>query len=509
MRDSISKMIGCFFRFALLSALLQIQVVESAEVLVDRNGSGDFTSLSDAVIQSLSNGESDIITVKSGTYVSDQNVGEILTFIGSDDITIQGENSVDRPIIVIQPNIDNMLSDNIDGVVIQMGGALTFENLIFIPSEAFTIDENIDDLFAVFNAGGEGNPSSLDLTFRNVLITHSDIDHQPVTSDGFDDPRFWDNTFRDDAINVDANGPPDEPINLLLDNVVITGYGQASDSDALVLDGPQIDCTITGGSRFTYIRRRGIFAYNVQSLTIEGSDENPIIVYGAGETLIRASAGLSNWKYLWCVGLNEGDNGITTGFAARIDPNGGASVVAANCIFSTAQYDGMFMNFDSESPLSYEFHNCTFHNVPQLIRFGYVGEAGPSENVQMTVFDSIVDNADWTAPNDGTYWAPEPTVVHYGDGDNTLAILTLNNLAYRTQTFVSSASGSRTPNTENNIIEVDDFQFVSEELSRNTLNTFLVAANDALLEGKGANGSYLGGARVESETTDVFEWPLY
>ena len=127
----------------------------------------------------------------------------------------------------------------------------------------------------------------------------------------------------------------------------------------------------------------------------------------------------------------------------------------------------------------------------------------------MHVIDTIVDNLDWTAPNDGTYWAPEPTLVHYGDADNTLAQLTLTNTAFRTQTFISSMSGSQSPVTEGNTIEITDFQFASEVLTRDNLDTFLVAENNTALEGKGTNGSFLGGARSEPGTTSVSRWPLY
>ena len=392
---------------------------------------------------------------------------------------------------------------------IRMGGSLTFENLIFVPSESFAWDDGVDDLITVVNAGTNGNPSSLQLTFRNVVITHSFIDNTPVTLDGFDDPRDIDNTFRDDAINIDMNGPPDDQLTLLVDNVVISGYGTEADADALVLDGPEIDATITGGSRFTYIRRRAIYGYNVKSLTIEGTDENPVLVYAAGETMVRGSAGVNKWNHLWCVGIDEGGGGITTGFAARVDPNDGATLVATNCIFSTAFFDGLFMNFDAEEPLTYELRNCTFYNVPELIRFGYVGEPGPSENVSMTVVDCIIDNFDWTAPNDGTYWAPEPTVVHYGDADNTLAQLTLRNLAYRTETFVSSMSGSRTPITEGNIIENADFQFKATELTRDNFDDFLVVTNCDLLGDKGTNASPLAGARPSPCATNIMNWQLH
>ncbi len=504
-----SHRITAYGSFLFLCLFLFSHVLFSAEIVVDRSGGGDHEFLSDAVAAAFANDEADEIIVKPGVYVNEQNVGEVLLFSGSDDITIRGENAADPPIIVVEPNFDSTISDNFDGIVIQMGGRLTFDNLILVPSEAFTWEDNVDDLIAVFNAGVEGNPSSLELTLRNVTITHSDSENQPVTLDGFDDPRFLDNTLRDDAINIDANGPPDDRITLLLDHVIITGYGTESGSDGIVLDGPEIDAVITGGSRLTFIRRRAIFGFNMKSLTIEGTDDDPVLIYGAGETMIRASAGVNDWRYLWCVGLNEGGDGITTGFAARVDPNGGASLTASNCIFSTAQYDGIFMNFDAETPISYELRNCTFHNVPELIRFGFVGQPGPSANVTMHVIDTIVDNLDWTAPNDGTYWAPEPTLVHYGDADNTLAQLTLTNTAFRTQTFISSMSGSQSPVTEGNTIEITDFQFASEVLTRDNLDTFLVAENNTALEGKGTNGSFLGGARSEPGTTSVSRWPLY
>ncbi len=480
-----------------------------AQMVVDHSGGGDYESLSAAVADALINNGPDEIIVKPGVYVDEQNVGEILYFTGADDITIRGEDPADRPIIVVEPNHENSAADSVDGVIIQMGGQLTFENLIFVPSENFTMDNGVDDLIAVFNAEAEGNQSWLELTFRNVVITHSDFDNQPVTTDGFDDPRYWDNTLRDDAINIDVSAAPNDHIDLLLDNVVITGYGTASDSDALVLDGPEIVARITEGSRFTYIRRRGIYAYSVKYLIILGTDENPVLIYGAGETMIRASDGSNNWSHLWCVGLNEGDGGINTGFAARVDPNGIDSLDATNCIFSTALSDGLFMNFDSEEPILCELRSCTFYNVPELIRFGFAGEPGPSANVTMRVIDTIIDNQDWTAPNDGTYWAPEPTVVHYGDGDNTLAQLTFTNLAYRTQTFTSSMSGSRSPTTDGNIIEMTDFQFAATELTRDNFSEFMVAENSDALAGKGIQESYLGGARSKAHYTDIMDWSIY
>ena len=276
-----------------------------------------------------------------------------------------------------------------------------------------------------------------------------------------------------------------------------------------VADGPQIEALVTGGTRLTFIRRRALYNYNAESLTVEGTDANPVLVYAAGETMARASAGVNRWNHLWCVGIDEGAGGIVTSFAARVDPNGGASLTATNCIFSTAYYDGIFMNFDASEPINYEIIDCTFYNVPELIRFGFVGEPGPSENVTVTVTDCIIDNADWVAPNDGTYWAPEPTVVHYGDADNTLAQLTLNNLAYRTQTFVSSMSGAREPATNGNIIENADFQFKTTELTRDNFDDFLVVANCDLLEGKATNGAPLDGARPSPCATGVADWQLH
>ena len=481
----------------------------SATIVVDESGGGDAVTLGDAVTAAFANNEADEIVVKGGTYTNTDGAGNVLAFVGNDDITLRGEHPASRPIIVVEPNFDEAIPGEGDGIKIRMNGSLTFENLIFLPSEDFTFLDDVDDLFAIVNAGTEGSPAALDLTFRNVVITHGWIDNTPVTLDGFDDPRWSDNTFRDDAINIDLNGPPDDEMNLLLDNVIICGYGTMSDSDGLVIDGPQIEALVTGGTRLTFIRRRALYNYNAESLTVEGTDANPVLVYAAGETMARASAGVNRWNHLWCVGIDEGAGGIVTSFAARVDPNGGASLTATNCIFSTAYYDGIFMNFDASEPINYEIIDCTFYNVPELIRFGFVGEPGPSENVTVTVTDCIIDNADWVAPNDGTYWAPEPTVVHYGDADNTLAQLTLNNLAYRTQTFVSSMSGARKPATNGNIIENADFQFKTTELTRDNFDDFLVVANCDLLEGKATNGAPLDGARPSPCATGVADWQLH
>lgn len=496
-------------RWIVLSAVFLSGTTHAATIVVDGSGGGDVATLGEAVATAFANGEADEIVVKAGTYTNTDGAGNVMAFIGEDEIAIRGEDPSDRPVIVVEPNFDETVPGEGDGIKIRMGGSLAFENLVFLPSENFTFLDEVDDMFAIVNAGTEGNPVSLDLTFRNVLITHGWVDNTPATVDGFDDPRWSDNTFRDDAINIDLNGPPDDELNLLLDNVIVSGYGTEADADALVIDGPQIEATITGGTRFTYIRRRALYNYNAESVTVEGTDDNPVVVYAAGETMARASAGVNRWNHLWCVGIDEGEGGMITGFAARIDPNGGASLTATNCIFSTAFYDGIFMNFDAPEPISYEISNCTFYNVPELVRFGFVGEPGPSENVSVTTTDCIIDNADWVAPNDGTYFSPEPTVVHYGDAENTLAQLTLNNLAYRTQTFVSSMSGSREPTTNGNIIENADFQFKATELTRDNFDDFLVIDNCSLLEGKATNGAPLDGARPSACATDIEDWQLH
>lgn len=499
------------FSFFVGSCLLTWAAVAptySATITVDAAGGGDATSVADAVTMAFGNAEADEIVIKPGVYSVDSVEGETLVFLGEDDITLRGEDPDDRPVIVVEPNFNDSVPGEGDGVKIKMGGSLTFESLIFVPSENFTFLPDVDDMFAVQNQS-DTESSTLDLTFRHVVITHSDLDYTPTTLTGFDDPRGADNIFRDDAINIEALEPSNDTINLLLDGVIITGYGDVADSDAVVLDGPNIAATIEGGSVFSFIRRRGVFAFTVSSVTINGSDDNPSIIYGAGETMIRASAGVHEWNHLWCVGLNEGPDGINTGFASRIDPNGGASVVANDCIFSTAISDGVFMNFGSEEPLSYEFNRCTFHNVPELIRFGFVGEPGPSDNVSVTATDCIVDNFFWTAPADGTYFSPEPNVVHYGDGDNTLANLTINNMAYSSISFVSSTSGSSEPTVNGNLIDDPDFMFESDVFSADTLASFLVVTNCDALGTMGTNGTPLGGARLTPCSTGVHEWSVH
>lgn len=493
--------------FSVLGFLFAVGVITqsySATIIVDAAGGGDATSVADAVAIAFSNSEADDIVIRSGLYSVDSVEGETLVFAGSDSIVLRGENPDDRPVIVVEPNFDEAG----DGVSIKMDGSLTFENMIFVPSENYTFLPDVDDMFAITNRS-ETESSTLNLTFRNVVITHSDIDYNPTTTTGFDDPRGADNVFRDDAINIEALDPSNDTINLLLDNVIISGFGDSGNSDALVLDGPNVSATIEGGSMFSYIQRRGVFAFNANSVTVNGTADNPVIIYGAGETMMRASSGVHEWNHLWCVGLNEGTNGTNTGFAARVDPNGGASVIANDCIFSTAINDGIFMNFGSETPLSYEFNRCTFHNVPEMIRFGFVGEPGPSDNITVTVTDSIVDNFFWTAPADGTFFSPEPNVVHYGDGDNTLANLTINNMAYSTISFISSTSGSREPTVNGNLIDDPDFMFAGDVFSAGTLDSFLVVTNCDALGTQATNDTPLGGARLTPCSTGVREWSVH
>ncbi|MBZ0255301.1 hypothetical protein K8I31_04525, partial [bacterium] len=247
-------------------------------------------------------------------------------------------------------------------------------------------------------------------------------------------------------------------------------------------------------------------------LTIEGADENPILIWGGGETIIRSSSGVNNWSHLWCIGMQDGDGdgAINTNFAARIDPNGGASLTASNCIFAYANNDGIFMNFDATEPLTYEINQCTFYNVPALIRFGFVGEPGPSDNVMMTITDTIVDNGDWVANNDGTYFPPETTVVDYGDGDNTLAQVSITNLGHRSETLISSRSGSSAPIMDGNIIEVGDFEFKTTEFDPQTMSDFLVVANCELLGSVASGGNPLGGARpADCPINAIDQWSIH
>lgn len=491
--------------FILCTAVIQIH---SATIVVDKGTGGDVTSVAAAVDIAFNNSEADEIIIRPGVYSVDATVGETLVFLGRDDITLRGDDPDNRPVIVVEPNFDEAVPGEGDGVKIRMGGSLTFENLVFVPSENFTFLPDVDDMFAVVNVG-ESESSTLNLTFRHVVITHADIDFNPTTLTGFDDPRLTDNTLRDDAINIFTVGPPDDTVNLVLDDVIIAAYGTTTDSDAVVLDGPNISATIEGGSIISFARRRGVFAFNANSVTVNGTDENPVIIYGSGETMMRASSGAHVWNHLWCVGLNEGTNGINTGFAARVDPNGGASVIANDCIFSTAVNDGIFMNFGSDTPLVYEFNRCTFHNVPEMIRFGFVGEPGPGENISVTATDCIVDNFFWTAPADGTFFSPEPNVVHYGDGDNTLAQLNINNMAYSSISFVSSTSGSRQPTVNGNLIEDAAFNYSSDEFSAATIDTFLMVTNCEQLGTQGTNGAPLGGARPTPCSTDVSGWSVH
>ena len=109
----------------------------------------------------------------------------------------------------------------------------------------------------------------------------------------------------------------------------------------------------------------------------------------------------------------------------------------------------------------------------------------------------------------GPYFSPEPTVVHYGDGDNTLAQLNITNLAYRTQTLVSSMSASRAPDTAGNVFEVDDFMFETTAFNPSDFSNFLVATNCDALGQMATGGAALVGARPSPCFVDVTHWAIY
>lgn len=477
---------------------------QAATIAVDAEGGGDVASLAEAVDQALGNGEADEIVIAPGVYPISRDAGGVLALIGEDELVIRGEDASDRPVIVIEPNMAQPADDEtVDGLIIRMDGSLTFQDVIFAPGDAFSLDPDVDDLIAVQDFGTADAPASLDLSFINVLITHAESDFTPVSMDGWTDPAGAFFFTRDDALNIDATGG--DAINLLLEDTIIAASGDGDAADGVVLDGPNISCTLTGETRITYPSRYGFFAFDTASVNIEGTADTPIIVYAASSFSFNVRGGENSFDHLWLIGAEQEDGSLSD-FGVRFDANTSGSLTMTNSIVANMELDGMFFNFDGED-YSYTIQDCTFYNVPTVLRLGFVGvDPAPSDAQTFNFTDNIYVAADAVGAG-GDFFTPEPTVIDYGDPAIS-SVVNIENLALNGGGVTSSRS-AQSPNTAENILEDADLQFAATEFVPGDFGDYLVVTNCDLVAGQASEGRALDGARPSECGTALDQWFLH
>ncbi len=509
-------------------------------------GSGGFTSIGDAVEAALSNNEADTIEIGPGTFTNTNSDGEVFTIVGEDDITIRGTDPANRPIILIEPNLSEefLPVERFDGIVIQMAGTIRFENLIFLPTENFSIEPDVADMIAFKDHGTAENPSTLDAFFDNVLITHSNANNEPVTTTGFEDPTIESfNTPPEDGISFHVREPEavdpfsgklNDFANLTLENTIIA-ITSSNGGQGLDYAVPNGVLTILEGCVFSYGANITVQNRDYAKSVIKGTEENPVIFLRSnGSRPVNIWDGENEWEHVWVVG-KEFPEDINFRFTAssggpRLETRAD-SLIARNCIFANFWVNAVWgaYRFNSAgdanavpdpsglAPREYTFEHCTFFNVPIVHVIGDPNSDPQPVPSEVIYRDCIFDtNGVPTAnglPIPGVELLPtNPVFVHHPQallGVELNTSFEVDTTAHNAAALFSDVSPDAQVSSSGNLIESVNFGFKETVLTPETMRDYLVPTNESVLNGQASDGTALDGARTGDFVTPVNDWQLF
>lgn len=513
----------------------------SATLVVDQGGGGDFTNLGAAIQAALANQEADVIDIAPGTYFNVNEAGEVFAIAGEDELTLRGQDADNPPIILIEPNLEEtFLPENeIDGLIVQMAGSLRFENLIFLPSEGFALEPDVFDLITIVDHGTADSPSTLDVTFDNVLITHGTLDNEPMTRTGWEDPREGANSTRADAISLNAREPEStdgesgqltDTINLTLRNTVIAAHG-AEVGHSIDYNVPNGTLTLLEGTRLTYPQNITVQNRAYAKTLVQGTEDNPVILYYiTGSRALNAWQNENEWEYMWVIGtLPENTDLRFQGSqgAIRLETQA-ESLSARHCIFANFFMSGIWGIYEfrslgeiaSEGDFSdrtYLFEDCTFFNTPVAHQIGSDEPYDQPARAQIIYRDCIFDTNQ--IPPAGLL--PIPQAALFSDQTAFLdhggmlvprdlnTQMTVENLAYNAESVFSARSPNEDVLSSGNLIGDVDFGFQQTEWDPERINDYLVPTNAQALSGQASEGAALDGARTANFATGIDHWQLF
>lgn len=519
-----------------------ISLVSQAETFTVTEGD----SLGDAIEAALANDEADVIEIAPGTYFNTNRAGEVFTIVGEDDITIRGTDPENRPIIFIEPNLEEEFLPvaTFDGIVVQMAGSIRFEHLIFLPTENFTLEPDVANMISFVDHGTPENPSTLDAFFDHVLITDTNENNEPITTTGFDDPAIGVlNTTRQDGISfherepdaVDPDsGEMDDTANLTLRNTVIT-ISSPDGGHTVDYAVPNGTLTILEGCIFSFAPGIGLQNREYARTVIRGTEEQPVIFWGAdGSRPVNIWDGENEWDHVWIIG-DAFPADINVRFSAnsggpRIE-NRAESLIARNCIFANYwvyavwgryQFNSLgdteaFPDTSGFTPRTFVFEHCTFFNVPLVFSFGAATSLEQPVPSEITFRDCIFDPngipSASSLPVPGVEILPPDNVFIHHTGNqlpvNLNTTVVVDTAAHNADGIFSDLSPGDLVTATGTFIDRVNFGFKETVFSMETLQDYLVPTNGETLSGLASDGTALDGARTGDFDTSVLNWNLF
>ncbi len=487
-----------WFSISALAMLSSAITANAQTVRVAADGTGDFTTIQDAVdaVEADDSTQPNVVMVAPGTYTD-------TSATLSQDVTIMGEDADNRPVLVLVPT-----PGDDDSIVNTAGVNVTLENLVCIPSTSNTPGRAVR-----LNPVTDADVYTVNIS--NVLVSANDGSDQPLSVNGLE-PLFpgpdTSISFGNDGIVVlggPFGGAGNADVTVNVDHTIVTHIDSDRDPtiptsgrDGFILGGFNTTINFGPGVVASYCGRYGAqiitTAGEVVDLTpilnCNGTLDEPVLFKGNGSVGLQLWTGTHNLNY---VHIDKN--------AVGIRPDMFSNSITANHLLVTENEDGIaWLNAAPSSGTSFEFSNSTFFfNETTDISFitsltaDNAASAGP---VNVSFNDSIFAGSillfDTDMALDLAGQVQDDFVLNY------------TNTAFPDEgeflVFPEFELFPVTANLEN--IETGDPMFLSTDP---TSPEYLVVSNEAYRTA-GTGGSPLGGFfPFNNEPVDVASWMVY
>jgi hypothetical protein len=488
-----------WFSLCVMVVLILCSTANAQTVRVAADGSGDFTTIQDAVdaVEMDDSTLPNVVMVATGTYPD-------TSVVISQEMTIMGEDADNRPVLVLEP-----AADDTDSIVNSAGVDVTLENLICIPSTANPAGRAIR-----LDPVAEGD--AFVITISNVLVSANDGSDQPLSVDGLEALFPGPDTsmsFGDDGIRILAGqyaSVTNADVTIDIDNTIVTHIDSDRDPsqptggrDGFVLGGANTTINFGPGVLASYCGRYGaqIITSDASSapdftpvLNCNGTLENPILFKGCGSVGLQLWTGVHDLNY---VHIDENPVGIRADmFSNTID---------ADHLLATENEEAIaWLNYAPSVGTTFNFLNSTFfygESADILFSTGLTADNATSAGPASVVFENSIFAASIMLFNTDM----EMDIV---DLVQDKFVLDYVNVAFPAEgefsVFPEFEFYPVTANLQN--IEEADPMFISTDP---TSSDYLVVSNEAYRTA-GTNNSPLGGYfPFNNEDTSVTHWMMF
>ncbi|NUP88778.1 MAG: hypothetical protein HUU25_03025 [Candidatus Sumerlaeia bacterium] len=368
----------------------------------------DFATVGAAVASVLANPAApDVINVSPGTYLETSGVAVVADSVEDTNITIQGTDPANRPILVLSP-LAGQPSTTLNGrgmvlSVTDYAGAgnendvtFTLNNVVLLPAVGGAPNRAF---YSNNNSAGLSANAVMNINARNVLISANNGSNAPVSTTGLTQGSLaGGQAFTDDGFYVQG---VTGTVNV--DHLVSTHLAGANPDGLVFFPDNVATINIGPGCVFSYTDRIGIqIAQDGATVNINGTKSEPVIITGTGSAWgggNQLNGGLAMFhdnafgtdppsgaytaSHLYIIGNNH--SGIDVAFV-----DAGQSTPPAtftNCIVAnngvTANPTGILIGDDHR--VAWTFDRCTIvDNFGSIVDYGLAGGVDSSSSVTFT-----------------------------------------------------------------------------------------------------------------------------